>query len=276
MLAHAELAAGRPKEAARLFGAVASEEGGLDRYRDVRYKRAVALSASGNHRKSLELLEALEADERVAVSEKAVLALEADIHRALEHYKASADRYRAMLARWPEEPEAGRWLLALAEMEEARGRVDEALGAYQRWLEGNAEDPAAPVVRLSVARLLVAAGRSEEAWASLEGLSKADNPQLASQASLLRGRIALEKRDYKAALEANSKAAEGLPADSPAHALARWRMARAFEGAGRPEEAAAHYTWLVQNATDAQVREASKERLQQLAAKVKGRENKTQ
>jgi tetratricopeptide (TPR) repeat protein len=266
LLAHLELQAGRPEEASRLFGAVASEEGGLDRFRDVRYKRAAALSSAARYRNALELLEVLEQQERTYVGERALLALEADIHRGLEHYKASADRYRALLTRWAGEPEAGRWLLALAEMEEARGRAGEALGAYLRWLEERSGEPAAPLVRLAVARLQVAAGRPDEALKSLDELEAGENQELSAQASLLRGRIALERGEYQAALEASSQAAKGLPQESPAHALARWRMARSFEETGRKEEAASHYRWLSKNAEDDQVREASAERLRRMAS----------
>lgn len=265
LLAHVELQASRPEEASRLFGAVASEESGLDRYRDVRYKRAAALSAAGRHRNALELLEALREDERSYVGQKALLALEADIHRALEHYKASADRYRALLTRWPAEPEAERWLLALAEMEEARGRPGEALGAYLRWLEDNEGEPRAPMVRLAVARLLVATGRTDEALESLDELEATGPPELSAQALLLKGRIALEMGDYPAALEASSRAAEGLPQGSSAYALARWRMARSLEETGRSEEAASHYGWLAGHAEDPQVREAAAERLKRVS-----------
>lgn len=270
LLAHAELASGRPAEAAELLGALSAEDAALDRFPDVRYKLAVALSADGNHQKALETLEALQAGERAAVGRRAIIALEADIHRALGLYSASADRYRALLAQWPDAPEAGRWLLALAETEEARGRPGEALGAYQRWLDGHPSDEAAPLIKLAVARLQVATGRTDEAWKSLEELTSSGDEALASHASLLKGRIALERGDYSTALEASSKAAEGLEADSPSYALARWRMARALEKTDRPAEALSHYRWLAEHAGDDEVRQASKEGLQRLSAASEG------
>lgn len=270
LLAHAELALGRPGDAVELLRALSASEAALDRFPDVRYKLAVALSAAGNNQKALEMLEALEASERATVGQRALIALEADIHRALGLYSASADRYRALLAQWPEAQDAGRWLLALAEMEEARGRPGEALGAYQRWLDGHPSDEAAPLVKLAVARLQVATGRSDEAWKSLEELATSGDHALASHASLLKGRIALERGDYSTALEASSQAAEGLEAESPSYALARWRMARALEKTDRPAEALIHYRWLVEHAGDEEVRQASKEGLQRLSAASEG------
>ncbi len=267
-LAHVELYGGRPAEAARLFEAVARVEGGLDRYPDVRYKRAVALAAAGRHRAALELVEDVSQRERIAVGAEAVLVLEADVHRALEHYGTAADRYQALLAQKPEAEDSGQWLLALAEVEEARGRPTEALGAYRRWLESHPGDPAASSVRLATARLLAASGRREEALAHLEAVGAGDDKHLAAQAFLVQGRIAFEQQDYEAALAASGKAAEGLPAASPAHALARWRMARALEQTGRPADAAAHYRWLAEHAEDDEVRKASRQGLARVTAKA--------
>ncbi len=260
-LAHVELYGGRPGEAARLFGALAQAEGGLDRFRDVRYKRAVALVAAGRHITAVELIEDLSEQERAAAGSESILALEAHIQRAQGHYSAAADRYQSLLAQWPEAGAAGRWLLALAEMEQARGRSSEALEAYEKWLESRAGDPGAPTVRLATARLMVAVGRRDDAWASLEALGAGDDPELAAQAFLLQGRIAFEEHDYEAALKAAAKALEGLSAESPAHALARWRMARTLEEAGRPSDAATHYRWLAEHVEDDEVREASEEGL---------------
>ncbi|MFQ5893906.1 MAG: tetratricopeptide repeat protein, partial [Nitrospinota bacterium] len=189
--------------------------------------------------------------------------------RTLGHYRVAADRYQALLARGPGADGSGRWLLSLAEVEEARGRSREALGAYRRWLSSHEDDPAASTVRLATARLLIAVGQRDEAWASLEAIVAGDDPLLAAQAFLLQGRIAFEERDYGAALDAAAKAAEGLPAASPAHALARWRMARALEEIGRSTDAATHYRWLAEHAEEAEVRHASEERLARMMAKAK-------
>lgn len=269
LLAHVELSAGRPEEAARLFGSVAEAEGGLDRFEDVRYKRAAALAAAGLSRQALELLGSLGPEERQAVGEKALLTLEAEILKRQEHYASAADRYRALLTRWPEAPEAASWLLDLAETEEARGRPAEALAAYRKWLEVNPGAPASAMVGLSVARLLVVEGRSDEADRMLEALAGGPDKKLAAEALLLRGRIALEAKDYAAALEASSRASEGLDKKGSAYALARWRMAQALEGLAKPSEAAAHYRWLARNAQDLKVREASEAGLKRLAAEVK-------
>jgi tetratricopeptide (TPR) repeat protein len=108
---------------------------------------------------------------------------------------------------------------------------------------------------------MVAVGRRDDAWASLEALGAGDDPEIAAQAFLLQGRIAFEEHDYEAALKAAAKALKGLSAESPAHALARWRMARTLEEAGRPADAATHYRWLAEHVEDDEVREASKEGL---------------
>ena len=127
-------------------------------------------------------------------------------------------------------------------------------------------------IRLAVAKLLVAVGRRDEARASLKALGEKGETQVAAQALLLRGRIALEERDYEAALAASARAAETLAAGSPGRALARWRMARALEGMGKPAEAAAHYRWLAEHARDSQVREASAAGLARVSEKIRKKE----
>jgi tetratricopeptide (TPR) repeat protein len=150
------------------------------------------------------------------------------------------------------------------------GDTDMFCGAVlQPLLEAHADEPAAPTVRLSAAWLLVAVGRRDEAMRSLEGLVGVDDKNLAAEASLLVGRIALEKGDWEAALSASARAAEGLAPDSPGHALARWRMARALEENGRDEEAAVHYRWLVEHAKDAEVLEASQVGLMRIEERTK-------
>ena len=132
------------------------------------------------------------------------------VYFAYGFHDAAADCFRnaAML-----DARDYRWPYLLGAVEQASGRLDGAVTAFQRALDLAPVDAAAATVHLGEIRLLQ--GRTEEAEAFLK--KALETPALSPMAHSLLGQAALTRRDFKAAAEHLEAALAAVPAANRLH-----------------------------------------------------------
>lgn len=137
----------------------------------------------------------------------------------------------------PSAPEAPELQLRIAERSAALGKAEAALEAYDRWLESYDVPEFRVRVRQGRARMLLKAGRPDEALAALS-----EAAELVEDAAQ-RTALTLEAAEAAVAAKRYSRAVtlyRGLLRDAPSPGI-RLRLARCSEAAGETEEARRQY-----------------------------------
>ncbi|MEM7164507.1 MAG: tetratricopeptide repeat protein [Planctomycetota bacterium] len=102
---------------------------------------------------------------------------------------AAARAYEEVLARAGAGPVRARALIDLADLRVSSGRLEEAVALYETYLGENPQGTRRPQARVGLAFCRWQLGKLPEALLALDGLREVSDPEIASEALYLRGRI---------------------------------------------------------------------------------------
>ncbi len=137
-------------------------------------------------------------------------------------------------------PEPGPYLRALAQLDFAQGRRDEAIAGLRKLTEGQEDTAEVRDLKVALAKMLLDTGTSDEAWTLVDGVLSSDPRNV--EALKLRARRLIDQDDTEHALLDLNTALTEKPEDAEtltlmaaaheregAHDLAGQRLARAVE-----------------------------------------------